>query len=53
MYGVKCADQTNLETKGSGTQQVEEEVQELFPEARLLRMDRDTHPASTGASNDL
>lgn len=27
---------------GLGTQRVEEEVQRLFPEARLLRMDRDT-----------
>jgi primosomal protein N' (replication factor Y) (superfamily II helicase) len=37
-----------LETKGSGTQQVEEEVQELFPEARLLRMDRDTTSGKRG-----
>lgn len=28
--------------KGSGTQQVEDKIAELFPEARLLRMDRDT-----------
>ncbi|MEX2601475.1 MAG: primosomal protein N', partial [Balneolaceae bacterium] len=28
--------------KGSGTQQVEESIAELFPDARLLRMDRDT-----------
>lgn len=27
---------------GLGTQRVEEEMQQLFPEARLLRMDRDT-----------
>lgn len=32
----------NLETKGSGTQQLEEDIAELFPEARLLRMDFDT-----------
>ncbi|MCH8548486.1 MAG: primosomal protein N' [Balneolaceae bacterium] len=38
----------NLETKGSGTQQVEEEVQELFPDARLLRMDRDTTSGKRG-----
>ncbi|TVQ66067.1 MAG: primosomal protein N' [Balneolaceae bacterium] len=31
-----------LETKGSGTQQVEEEIEELFPSAKLLRMDRDS-----------
>lgn len=38
----------NLKSKGSGTQQVEEEVQELFPEARLLRMDRDTTAGKFG-----
>lgn len=38
----------NLKAKGSGTQQVEEEVQELFPEARLLRMDRDTTSGKFG-----
>lgn len=29
-------------SKGSGTQQVEDEIHKLFPEAELLRMDRDT-----------
>jgi len=29
-------------TRGSGTQQIEDEIAELFPDARLLRMDRDT-----------
>lgn len=38
----------NLTTKGSGTQQVEEEIAELFPEARLLRMDRDTTSGKHG-----
>jgi primosomal protein N' (replication factor Y) len=38
----------NLTTKGSGTQQVEEEIAELFPEARLLRMDRDTTSGKYG-----
>ncbi len=28
--------------KGSGTQQIEQQLKELYPEARLLRMDRDT-----------
>ena len=32
----------NIVSKGSGTQQVEEEVEKLFPQARLLRMDRDS-----------
>ena len=32
----------NLEAKGSGTQQLEEDISELFPEAKLLRMDFDT-----------
>ena len=38
----------NLKTKGSGTQQVEEEVEKLFPEARLLRMDRDSTAGKRG-----
>jgi len=37
-----------LKTKGSGTQQIEEEIQDLFPDARLLRMDRDTTTGKTG-----
>jgi len=32
----------NLEHQGSGTQQVEEEIEELFPQGRVLRMDQDT-----------
>lgn len=31
-----------IEEKGSGTQKIEEEIGELFPSARLLRMDQDT-----------
>ncbi|MEX0593867.1 MAG: primosomal protein N' [Balneolaceae bacterium] len=33
---------TNLIPMGSGTQQIEEEVAELFPDWTVLRMDRDT-----------
>ena len=33
---------SNLEHQGSGTQQVEEAIEELFAEARILRMDQDT-----------
>lgn len=36
-----CGNQT-LDTKGLGTQQVEDEVRELFPDARVRRMDFDT-----------
>ena len=36
-----CGNQT-LEAKGLGTQQVEDEVKELFPQARVGRMDFDT-----------
>ena len=32
----------DFEAIGSGTQQLEEQIEELFPEARLLRMDFDT-----------
>lgn len=37
-----------LSSQGSGTQQIEEEMAELFPEARLLRMDRDTTSGKFG-----
>lgn len=33
---------TELDTKGFGTQQIEAEVKELFPKARVARMDLDT-----------
>ncbi len=36
-----CGSQT-LDTKGFGTEQVEKEVQALFPEAKVSRMDLDT-----------
>ncbi len=32
----------SLETKGIGTQQIEEEISHLFPDARVVRMDVDT-----------
>lgn len=38
----------NLSSKGSGTQQVEEEMADFFPDARLLRMDRDTTSGKFG-----
>lgn len=37
-----------LASKGSGTQQVEEQMAELFPDARLLRMDLDTTSGKHG-----
>ncbi len=37
-----------MATKGSGTQQVEEEVEKLFPDAKLLRMDRDSTSGKHG-----
>jgi len=33
---------SNVQTKGFGTEKVEEELQQLFPEARLTRLDLDT-----------
>jgi primosomal protein N' (replication factor Y) len=33
---------TNIEPQGAGTERLEEELQELFPGARVARMDRDT-----------
>lgn len=38
---------THLKTDGAGTQRVEQELREMFPEARVLRMDADT----TGTKN--
>ena len=32
----------NIETQGAGTERLEEELKELFPTARIARMDRDT-----------
>lgn len=40
----------HLDTKGLGTQQVEEEARRLFPDARILRMDSDT---TTGKDSHL
>lgn len=37
-----------LSAQGSGTQQIEEEMAALFPDARLLRMDRDTTSGKHG-----
>lgn len=37
-----------LTSKGSGTQQIEEEIERLFPDARLLRMDRDSTSGKFG-----
>ena len=37
-----------MQSKGSGTQQVEEEMEQLFPNARLLRMDRDSTSGKFG-----
>ncbi len=38
----QCDEDGALEQLGTGTQRVEEELAAAFPEARLLRMDRDT-----------
>jgi primosomal protein N' (replication factor Y) len=37
----------SIETKGLGTERVEDEIQELFPEARISRMDLDTTRTKT------
>ena len=37
-----------LTSKGSGTQQIEEEIETLFPEAKVLRMDRDSTSGKFG-----
>lgn len=37
-----CCGSTDLRTRGFGTEKVEEQVREVFPEARISRMDLDT-----------
>jgi primosomal protein N' (replication factor Y) len=37
-----CCGGTDLRTRGYGTEKIEEQVRELFPEARIARMDLDT-----------
>lgn len=45
-----CGNAT-LDTKGLGTEQIEAEVKEMFPEARVARMDLDTTRGKHGFSN--
>jgi primosomal protein N' (replication factor Y) (superfamily II helicase) len=44
---------TGITLLGRGTERVEEEVQELFPEARVSRMDRDTTKGKGGHARVL
>ncbi len=37
-----CCGSTELKTRGFGTEKIEEQVREVFPEARVARMDLDT-----------
>ena len=37
-----CCGSTNLRSRGYGTEKIEEQVHEMFPEARIARMDLDT-----------
>ena len=37
-----CCGSTDLRTKGFGTEKIEEQVRDIFPEARISRMDLDT-----------
>jgi primosomal protein N' (replication factor Y) len=37
-----CGTQTAMRLLGTGTEQIEQDLRVVFPEARLLRMDRDT-----------
>ncbi|MCL2754813.1 MAG: primosomal protein N', partial [Oscillospiraceae bacterium] len=38
----KCGSRAALKQSGTGTQRIEDELQQLLPEARILRMDADT-----------
>ncbi|MDD4148608.1 MAG: primosomal protein N' [Bacteroidales bacterium] len=42
VYTCKSCGSTNLTTKGLGTEQIEDEITNLFPEARVARLDFDT-----------
>lgn len=42
-----------LQEMGSGTQRIEEEIQELFPDSRILRMDQDTTAVKDGHAQIL
>ena len=37
-----CCGSTNLRSRGYGTEKIEEQVHEMFPDARIARMDLDT-----------
>ncbi len=37
-----CCESTDLRTRGYGTEKIEEQVREVFPEAHIARMDLDT-----------
>ncbi len=37
-----CCGSTDLRTRGYGTEKIEEQIHEVFPEARIARMDLDT-----------
>ncbi len=37
-----CCGNTNLSTRGYGTEKIEDRIHEIFPEARVARMDLDT-----------
>ncbi len=48
----KCGG-THLKYLGAGTQRVEEELKEMFPTARVLRMDADTNLTKDAYENNL
>ncbi len=43
----KCGS-TNLQPLGAGTQKIEEEAKEIFPQARIARLDSDNHKDEAG-----
>jgi primosomal protein N' (replication factor Y) len=43
-----CGASEGLDTKGSGTQQLEQQIMELFPEIAILRLDQDTSRGKHG-----
>ncbi|HSZ71687.1 MAG TPA: primosomal protein N', partial [Cytophagaceae bacterium] len=46
--GCKVCGSTHLSTQGTGTEKIEEDLKQLFPETSVIRMDQDTTKSKNG-----
>ncbi|MDB5272755.1 MAG: primosomal protein [Chitinophagaceae bacterium] len=46
--GCKVCGSTHLSTQGTGTEKIEEDLKQLFPETNVIRMDQDTTRSKNG-----